>query len=93
MNDNSEDDFCANLFTGAQYLNNMINMEGLTVYVHCTSGISRAPALLIVYLCLFKRVKQWQSPYHVCQFVKAFHINTNPNMRAVQRVVEANIAF
>ena len=71
----------------------MINNLGLTVYIHCTSGISRAPTVVMVYLCLFKRVKQWQNPYYVAQFVKAFHLNSSPNMRAVQRVVEANLEF
>jgi predicted protein tyrosine phosphatase len=71
----------------------MINKERLVVYLHCTSGISRAPAVALVYLCLFKRVKQWQNPHYVAQFVKAFHVNSNPNMRAVNRVVEANMEF
>lgn len=93
LSDNNEDDYCANLFMVAQHLNNMINNMGLTVYIHCTSGISRAPTVVLVYLCLFKRVKQWQNPYSVAQLVKAFHLNSSPNMRAVKRVVEANLEF
>lgn len=93
LDDNNEDEYCASLFVVAQHLNNMINNLGLNVYVHCSSGICRAPAVALVYLCLFKRVKQWQNPYYVAQFVKAFHVNSCPNMRAVQRVVEANLEF
>ena len=84
---------CAQLFVGAQHLHHMINVLNLTVYVHCTSGISRAPAVVLAYLCLFKRVKQWQNPSYVSSFVKQFHVNSNPNMRAVERVVQANLGF
>lgn len=59
VKDADEDELCASLFVAAQHLNNMLNKQDHTVYLHCTSGISRAPAVLLVYLCLFKRVKQW----------------------------------
>ena len=57
ISDQNEDEYCANLFVGAQHLNNMVNNLGLNVYVHCTSGMCRAPAVALVYFCLFKRLK------------------------------------
>jgi protein-tyrosine phosphatase len=65
ISDSQEDDLCADIFVGAQHLNNMISKQQMTVYVHCTSGVSRGPSLVLVYLCLYKRVKQWQNPYCV----------------------------
>ena len=32
----------------------MVNEENLNVYVHCTAGMGRAPAIVVTYLCLFK---------------------------------------
>ena len=61
VNDIKEKDLQSTIFAAAQYLNHMVNEEGLNVYVHCTSGISRAPAVVIAYLCLFKKIKCWQS--------------------------------
>jgi protein-tyrosine phosphatase len=70
----------------------MINNEGLTVYLHCTSGISRAPALLVVYLCLFKRVKQWQSPYHANAF-SVFRNNVGPYIISFVPVVTQKLSY
>ena len=72
-----EDALCASLFVGAQHLNSLLNVQGEElVFIHCSSGMSRAPAVVVTYLCLFKRVKQWQSTSLVSQFVKAFHVNS-----------------
>ena len=87
LSDLDEDELCASLFLGAQHLNNMINTEGLKVYVHCTSGISRAPALIVTYLCLFKKVKQWETPRKVAQYLRTYHFNSKPNLRAIERVI------
>jgi protein-tyrosine phosphatase len=40
----------------------MINTQNLKVYVHCTAGMGRAPACVLVYLCLFKKVDCWNDP-------------------------------
>jgi protein-tyrosine phosphatase len=29
------------------------------VYVHCTAGMGRAPATVLVYLILFKKISYW----------------------------------
>jgi len=66
----------------------MINKKGLKVYVHCTAGMGRAPASVLVYLCLFKRVSCWNDPRAVDLFVKSYRKVSTPNMRAVCNVVE-----
>lgn len=54
-----EKDLNQSLFIAAQYLNNMVNNLKLNVFVHCSSGISRAPSVVLAYLSLFKKVKGW----------------------------------
>ena len=62
IQDFNEEDLTARLFEGAKCLDDMINRQGLKVYVHCTAGMGRAPATVLVYLCLFKKVDGWHDP-------------------------------
>jgi len=54
IHDFNEEDLKSKLYKGACILDDMINKQGLKVYVHCTAGMGRAPANVLVYLCLFK---------------------------------------
>ena len=71
----------------------MVNNSGLSVYVHCAAGVSRAPAVIIMYLCLFKKLKCWQGVEDVFNFVKAFNGNIHPNIKAIQKCLVANTHF
>lgn len=79
-------DLTAKLLDAAYELNRMINEEGLNVYVHCTAGMGRAPASVLVYLCLF----QGMEPDQANLFVKSFRSVSVPNMAAVKTVVDQN---
>jgi predicted protein tyrosine phosphatase len=65
----------------------------LNVYIHCASGTSRAPAVVITYLALFKKIKCWQSSEDIAHFVKAFNQKIHPNMRITNKCIEANYDF
>ena len=71
----------------------MLNNQGLNVYVHCTSGISRSPAAVVAYMCLFKRIKCWEGYEDVAHFVKAFNPKIHPNMRIIRKCIQANEDF
>jgi predicted protein tyrosine phosphatase len=71
----------------------LVNVEGLSVFVHCTSGLSRAPAVIIIYLCLYKKHKSWRNPDDVAHFVKAFNHKITPNMKIVNKCIQANLEF
>ena len=71
------------MFDGAKTLNDMINNKGQKVYVHCTAGMGRAPACVLVYLVLFKKVSCWQDPKAVDLFIKSSRKVSTPNMRAI----------
>lgn len=89
IKDFNEEELVAHLFEGACQLNQMI-CEGHKVYVHCTAGMGRAPAIVLAYLCLFKKVDNWWDPSAVDKMVKSFRTVSAPNLGAVYRVVEMN---
>ena len=61
----------------------MINNHGLKVYVHCTAGMGRAPAVVLVYLCIFKGME----PEEARVYVKSYRSVSVPNMNAVKAIV------
>jgi len=83
IHDFNEEDLKSKLFEGASILNEMINKEGLNVYVHCTAGMGRAPAVVLVYLCLFKGME----PEEARVYVKSYRAVSVPNMNAVKAIV------
>ena len=93
IHDFNENDLTSKLFEAAKVLNDMINNKGQTVFVHCTAGMGRAPACVLVYLCLFKKVSCWSNPTEVDSLVKSYRKVSVPNMRAVYSVVEQNRDF
>ena len=70
VSDMREQDLESNLFIASQHLNNMVNYLRLNVYIHCTSGLSRSPAVLITYLSLFKKIKFWDRAEDILKFIK-----------------------
>ena len=75
------------MYSAACKLNEMINKTKFkAVYVHCTAGMGRAPACVLAYLCLFKKVDCWNDPTAVDLWVKKYRSVSVPNMKAVWRV-------
>ena len=61
--------------------------KGLKVFVYCTSGMTRAPTLVIAYLCLYLKHKNWQNPNDVSMYVFNEYFWSVPNMKAVFRML------
>jgi predicted protein tyrosine phosphatase len=61
----------------------MLNRE-LKVYVHCTAGMGRAPAVVLTYLSIFLGM----DPTIADQYVKSYRSVSAPNLPVVIRVVE-----
>lgn len=78
------------LIEGAKHLDYMINDKKLTVYVHCNSGVTRAPSVAIAYLCLFLKHPQWQDPKEVEKFVRSHHTVSTPNMLVTEKCIKQN---
>ena len=68
IHDFNQGDLIQKLYDAACELNRMINERGLDVYVHCTAGMGRAPASVLVYLCLFRGME----PEQARVFVKSY---------------------
>ncbi len=75
-------DLTEKLPAGAAILKKLID-EGHHVYVHCTAGMGRAPANVLVYLCIYCGME----PLEADLFVKSFRKVSVPNMRAVSNAV------
>ncbi len=65
IHDFNEEDLKSKIRDGAAVLDKMINEEGLDVYVHCTAGMGRAPAIVVTYLCLFKQMDPDEADIYV----------------------------
>jgi hypothetical protein len=93
IHDFNEEHLTARLFEGAKVLDEMINKKGQGVYVHCTAGMGRAPATVVVYLCLFKKVSCWEDVQAVDRFLKKYRSVCTPNLRAVNAVLNSHRDF
>jgi hypothetical protein len=69
ITDFNHDDLLNKLFDGACKINHMVS-NGQKVFVHCTAGMGRAPACVLAYLCLFKKVDCWHNPGEVDHWVR-----------------------
>lgn len=58
---NNSSDYNQRLFVACKHVFNMVNNKNLRVFVHCSSGLIRAPTVVLAYLCMFKRVRNWQN--------------------------------
>jgi len=50
----STDKMTDKLFQACLILNDMINNKGERVFVHCMSGTTRSPTLILLFLCLYR---------------------------------------
>ncbi|TNV81787.1 hypothetical protein FGO68_gene572 [Halteria grandinella] len=83
IHDFNATDLESKIYEGAQKLNEMLTRE-LKVYVHCTAGMGRAPAVVLTYLSIFKDM----DPTIADLFVKSYRSVSAPNLPVVKRVAE-----
>lgn len=92
LDDESELDlYSEKLFEAAQQLHQLL-IQG-KVFVHCMSGTTRSPTLIIVYLCLYLKHKNWLNPIDVSIFVNNEYHCSTPNMKAVNRTLREYKSF
>ncbi|TNV80136.1 hypothetical protein FGO68_gene1 [Halteria grandinella] len=72
------------LHDAANKLYEMITKKQLKVYVYCTTGMNRAPTVVLAYLSLFYGM----DPLIAEQYVKSHRSVSEPNLAAVVRVVQ-----
>jgi hypothetical protein len=59
------------MFMAAQYVDDMINDKGLTVFIHSANGHTRAPTIALVYMCLFKKHSQSENLQELARILKS----------------------
>lgn len=90
IDDGTEASFEEQLIEAAVQLHKMVVLQRLKVFVHCTSGYNRAPAVVITYLCLFMLHPNWQSSQDVAAWLKLNYKACYPNIRLVKRTIASN---
>lgn len=93
VSDAIEDEYITNLFEAAKVLDQLLNDDEQEVFLHCTTGISRSPTLVIVYLALFLRHKNWDNLTELEAFVKKAFPQAVPNMVVAKKCIEKNRDF
>lgn len=93
VSDINEDEYIENLFQASQHLHDLIDIKGHHVFVHCSSGVSRAPTLVLVYLALFLQHKHWDNLTELHNFVLEYYHVSMANLIIAQKCIEVNREF
>ena len=81
------------IFIAAQYIDDMINDKGLTVFIHSGNGHTRASTIALVYLCLFKKHSLSKNPQELAKVLKSHYSLSQPNMKAVETILKQRSDF
>jgi len=60
VSDSDEHEYHLSIFQACQYINDMVYNKKQQVSIYCNTGLSRAPTIIMAYLCLYKKVKNWE---------------------------------
>lgn len=71
----------------------MINDKNLCVFIHSGNGHNRASTIALVYLCLFKRHALSNNPHELAKVLKDYYSLSQPNIVAVERILEQRKDF
>ena len=86
--DFNSDDLIKKLKGAGDLLHELIRNKH-EVYVHCTAGMSRAAATVIIYLYYY----QMMGLYEAYDYVKKFRSIICPNLNAIQQVIKNNEGY
>jgi len=82
VSDNWQDVNATQMFEACKFLDECLN-QNHKVYVHCTSGYSRCTTLVIFYLALYLKSKNWQQIKEIERLVAWIHNGSSPNLQNV----------
>ena len=68
----------------------MVTVKQKKVFVYCTSGVSRAPTVIMTYLAFFKQVERYDDLQYIEDLLAMFHPGSLPNAEAVAFLLEQN---
>lgn len=93
IDDSNPEELIESLFTCAKHLNTLINDQGHTVYVSDNSAITRAPTLVLTYLCLFLKLRTMENLKEAERLLKQYHQMSSPNTNAIKALLKKQKAF
>jgi predicted protein tyrosine phosphatase len=91
VSDINEDEYCSDAFNAAVRLNDLVNIQKNNVFLHCTSGISRASTVFLCYLALFPRFDNWRKNNDIEELKKYLFTHftaASPNIDIVEKVIK-----
>ena len=86
IEDFDEEDLVAKLPAAVQLLKRLVD-EGKQVYVHCTAGMGRSPAVVVMYLSQY----HGKSLMEALEYVSACRAVVCPNVNAIIRALELSL--
>jgi protein-tyrosine phosphatase len=88
IEDFNQEDLIEKLRSAGDKLNELLSLDNV-VYVHCTAGMSRAAATVIIYLVFYQNYTS-EDAY---DFIKSHRSVICPNMKAIEKVINDNKDF
>lgn len=68
-------------------------LKGQKLFVHCTTGVSRGPTLILVYLALFCKFEYWQDLLKIYEFLELEYKWQDANIHIADLTVEKYKTF
>ena len=93
ISDKDEDQYIDDLFNCAQHLNDLIEEQGHTVYIHDNSSTSRAPTLLMAYFSLYLKIRTIDNISESVKLMRQFHHLSTPNVKVIQKLMKKHKNF
>lgn len=94
LKENDEGEYAFDLFRICQKINQIIEVERKgPLLVHCTSGVTRSPTVALAYLCIFKKIEDWDNPHGFSNYLRVLNSRIFPNMSVVNRTINNNQNF
>ena len=70
ISDINERDYIEYLYKGACFINDFVENKNHKLFVHCTTGVSRGPTLILVYLSLFCKHENYDNLGELYDFLE-----------------------
>jgi hypothetical protein len=93
VRDSEEEEYCSDLFKAVVELDNLINKQGQHVFVHCFTGISRSPTLIILYWAMFLRHQDWDDVALLQKYLMSVYDLSHPNLEVIEQIIRLNSNF
>jgi len=91
VEDQVTETYADHLFQGAKHLYDLIDVKGHRVFLHCCTGVSRAPTLWLCYQALYQKNRN-TVPDMDKELKNVFPLGS-PNLQMVQKVLDDNQEF